>query len=130
MTTATVDQTRPAPPATGYRRDDLRQAHLAAAALVADLDLGDRRLWRRVDRTVAELTAAAYRLTAAVTGGRPEPAPRNLPPVVRVRTLAAGQQRLFAALDRYPAPDPALLGPAVREVRTAIDQLSASNRPR
>lgn len=143
MTTATADRTgtderTSARAVTACRPNDLRVAHLAAAAAVAALDF-DRPRWRRVDRTVAELTASTYRLTAAVTGARPaavtgaRPAvtpPRpHLPPVVRVRMLAAAQQQLFAALDRHPVPDPALLGPAIREVRTAIDAVEAAQEP-
>ncbi|MPZ25525.1 MAG: hypothetical protein GEV12_03530 [Micromonosporaceae bacterium] len=127
MTTTMVEQTRTAAPGADLRAD-LQAAHLAATAVVAGLDLDHRQLWRRADRTVAELAAAGDRLTAAITGEQPGSTARSVPPVVRVRTLVAAQQRLFAALDRHPALDPELLAQATREVRTATAALSSFRR--
>lgn len=104
-------------------RADVRNAHLEAAALVAELDLDDRRQWRRVDRVVAELAAAAYDVAAAVTGTRSGAVAAFVPPVVRVSELVSAQRRLFAALDRHPEADSELLGWADRQARELVERL-------
>jgi hypothetical protein len=104
-------------------RPSVRAAHLEAAAVVADLDLDDRGLWRRVDRVVAELAGSAYDIAAAVTGTRSGAVAAYVPPVVRVRELASAQRRLFAALDRYPDADGELLVWAGRQAGQLVERL-------
>lgn len=110
-------------------RAAVRQAHLEAAALVAELDLDDRRHWRRVDRAIAELAAAAYDLAAAVTGTRATTVAAYLPPVVRVSELASAQRRLFTALDRHPGADGELLAWAARQARELVERLRRNAQP-
>jgi hypothetical protein len=107
----------------------VRNAHLEAAALVAELDLDDRRLWRRVDRVVAELASAAYDLAAAVTGTTAGAVAAYLPPVVRVRELASAQRRLFAALDRHPEADGELLAWADGQAHQLVERLRRNVAP-
>ncbi len=96
---------------------DLQAAHLEAAAIVAELDLGDETSWRQANGLVADLTAACYDITAAVSG-EPPPVPAiGVPPIVRVRELASAQRRLFAVLDRHPQGAQALVETAVGHVR-------------
>jgi hypothetical protein len=129
MTTALIN-----PTSTGTRHTErsyelptgagsgIRTSYLEAAALVAELDLDDRRLWHRVDRVVAELASAAYDLAAALTGTRAGAVAAYVPPVVRVRELASAQRRLFAALDQNPA-DGELLAWADRQARQLVERL-------
>jgi hypothetical protein len=115
VTTTTVQQ--PVRGALTAAPAEVRNAHLATADAVAELDLDDALRWRESDGFVADLAAAAYRLTAELTGSpQLQPAAR-VPPVVRVRELATAQRRLFAALDRHPAPSPEVLGRASRQVQ-------------
>jgi hypothetical protein len=126
MTTALINRTSADAARTEIVTDvraDVRAAHLEAAALVAELDLDTRRLWRRVDRVVVELAAAAYDLAAAVTGTPAGVVAAYVPPVVRVRELASAQRRLFAALDRHPEADGELLAWAGRQARQLIERL-------
>jgi hypothetical protein len=114
VTTTTVQQ-----PVHGHLTAavaELRAAHLAAAGAVAELHLDDATRWRESDGFVADLTAAAYQLTAELTGRPPGRPAARVPPVVRVRELATAQRRLFAVLDRHPAPEPALLERAAQQV--------------
>lgn len=98
MTTTTIER-------AGIRRDPaplpaaLRAAHLEAADIVAGLDLDDAALWRAADGFVADIAAAAYDFAARLTGDPPVPTAAGVPPVVRVRELAAAQRRLVRALD-------------------------------
>jgi hypothetical protein len=110
-------------------RADVRAAHLEAAALVADLDLDDRRHWHRVDRVIAELAAAAYDLAAAVTGTGARTVAAHVPPVVRVSELASAQRRLFAALDRHPEADGELLEWAGRQAAELVERLRYNAQP-
>jgi hypothetical protein len=119
MSTAVIDDVRA----------DIRAAHLEAAALVAVLDLDDRRHWRRVDRVVAELAAAAYDLATALTGTRTGVVAAHVPPVVRVSELASAQRRLFAALDRHPQADRELLAWAARQARQLVERLRHNAEP-
>lgn len=96
---------------------DLRTAHLDAAQIVADVDLDDTELWREVDGFVADITAAAYRLTAETSGDPPVSTAARARPVARVRELATAQRRLFGTLDRHPAPSPELLAESADQVR-------------
>jgi hypothetical protein len=112
MSTATIERTL-----------DVRALQLDAAAAVADIDLDDVRLWRRVDGMVAALATVAYNLTAAVTGEAPRAAARSVPPIVRARELASAQRRLFDALDRHPAPAGELVEAANQHVRRIDEQL-------
>lgn len=105
------------------RTIDVRTAQLAAATAVADLDLDDVRLWRRVDGIVAELATVAYDLTAAVTGEAPGVVAKNAPPIVRARELANAQRRLFDVLDRHPAPASELVEAANQRARRIGEQL-------
>lgn len=123
MSTAVINDVRPAV------RADVRAAHLEAAALVAELDLDDRRHWHRVDRVVAELAAAAYDLSAAVTGTRASAVATHVPPVVRVSELAAAQRRLFAALDRHPEADGELLAWAAGQAGELVERLRHNAQP-
>lgn len=114
MTTTTVQQpVRPPSPAAVA---ELRAAHLAAAGAVAELHLDDATRWRESDGFVADLTAAAYQLAAELTGSPPGRPAARVPPVVRVRELATAQRRMFAALDRHPVPNPAVLERAAQQV--------------
>lgn len=110
-------------------RTDVREAHLEAAALVAGLDLDDRRQWRRVDRVVAELAGAAYDVAAALTRTRAGVAAAYVPPVVRVAELASAQRRLFAALDRHPEADRELLAWAAGQARQHLARLRHNAQP-
>ena len=110
-------------------RAAVRGAHLEAAALVAELDLDDRHHWRRVDRVVAELAAAAYDLAAAMTGTRATVVAAYVPPVVRVSELASAQRRLFAALDRPPEADGELLAWAGRQAHELVERLRRNALP-
>jgi hypothetical protein len=107
---------------------ELRTAQLEAAAVVASFDLDDTDLWRRVDRTVAGLAAASYRLTAAVTGRAAGATATRVPPVVRVRELAVAQGRLAGVLDRYPPPPAELVAHTHRLVRRHGAQLRSALR--
>jgi hypothetical protein len=85
----------------------LRSAHLEAGRLVASLDLDDAALWARVDAVVAGVSAQAYAVAAALSGQPARQCASRVPPVVRVRELAAAQGALFVQLDRIgvePAP--------------------------
>jgi hypothetical protein len=84
---------------------ELRTAHLQAGRLVAAMDLGDAALWAGVDAVVAAISAEAYAVAAALSGRPPRRCAGRVPPVVRVRELAAAQRALFAQLDRR-AVDP------------------------
>jgi hypothetical protein len=127
--TADAARTEIAPEAWRDARTTVRTAHLDAAALVAELDLDDRRLWRRVDRVVAELAGAAYDLAAALTGTRTGTVAAYVPPVVRVRELASAQRRLFAALERSPAADGELLVWAGRQAQQLVERLRRNVTP-
>lgn len=96
---------------------ELRDAHLEAAAIIADLDLDDAAQWRHVDGLVAELTAAAYRLTAAVTCEPQHMTATNVPPVVRVREMAMAQRQLFSVLNGPFVPAHDLVEEDVRRIR-------------
>jgi hypothetical protein len=110
-------------------RADVRDAHLEAAALVAELDLDDRRHWHRVDRVVAELAGAAYDVAAALTGTRARSVAAYVPPVVRVSEVASAQRRLFAALDRHPEADRELLTWASKQARELVERLRHNAGP-
>lgn len=110
-------------------RADVRDAHLEAAALVAELDLDDRRQWLRVDRVVAELAGAAYDLAAAITGTPPRNVAAHVPPVVRVSELASAQRRLFTVLNQQPDPDPELLAWAGNQARELVERLRRNAHP-
>jgi len=79
---------------------ELRATHLAAGRLVAALDLGDTALWARLDADVAGISAEAYAVAAALSRQPPRHCATRVPPVVRVRELAAAQSALFIQLDR------------------------------
>lgn len=99
MTTTTIEQ-------ASVRGDlataaaDLQAAHLEVAGIVAEMDLEDTALWRAADGFVADIAAAAYDVAAKLTGDPPVRAAVRVPPVVRVRELAAAQRRLFSVLNR------------------------------
>jgi hypothetical protein len=81
----------------------LRSAHLEAGRLVASLDLDDAALWARVDAVVAGVSAQAYAVAAALSGQPARRCASRVPPIVRVRELAAAQSALFVQLDRIGA---------------------------
>lgn len=99
MTTTTIDQVTARLDLTTALAD-LRIAHLEAAAVVAELALDDAALWRAADGFVADIAVAAYDVAAKLTGDPPVRAAVRVPPVVRVRELAAAQRRLFSVLNR------------------------------
>lgn len=123
MSTAVMHQ-----PRAGVRAG-VRDAHLEAAALVAELDLDDRRHWRRVDRVIAELAGAAYDLAAAVARTQAPTVAVDVPPVVRVSELASAQRRLFATLDRHPETDAGLLAWASEQAHDLVERLRRNARP-
>lgn len=53
---------------TSNAAEDLRTAHLQAAAIVAELDLDDADMWATAGAVVAGLAAQSYRTTAVLTG--------------------------------------------------------------
>ncbi|HEY8473119.1 MAG TPA: hypothetical protein VIL37_10870 [Natronosporangium sp.] len=110
-------------------RADVQAAHLEAAALVADLDLDDRRQWLRVDRAIAELAEAAYDLAAAISHTPPRNVAAHVPPVVRISELASAQRQLFTVLDQHPDPDPELLAWAGKQARELVERLRHNAHP-
>src|SRR5262245_13293339 len=96
---------------------ELRVAHDEAAAIAAELDLDDARLWREVEGIVIEITSAAYAVTSRVTGAPAEVTASLVPPIVRVRELATAQRRLFAAMDRRTLRDQLLAEMESQRVR-------------
>ncbi|HZA73662.1 MAG TPA: hypothetical protein VE476_12225 [Propionibacteriaceae bacterium] len=105
--TSTIDTIRresvtEAPPDVGA---ELCAAHQEAAAIVAELDLGDAALWAKADQIVSDVVAEAHRMTAALTGVPSGTTATGAPPIVRVRELATAQRHLFGVLDTWTAPD-------------------------
>jgi hypothetical protein len=83
------------------------------------MDLGDAALWAGVAAVVAAISAEAYAVAAALSGRPPRRCARRMPPVVRVRELAAAQIALFVQLDRGGVePLPAEGGGSARQIRT------------
>jgi hypothetical protein len=117
VTAIAIDRARASRDVTDPRAD-LRDAHDEVAAIVAELNLDDTRLWPEVEGIVIEITAAAYAMTSQVTGTPADAPASRVPPIVRVRELATAQRRLFAALDGWPAIDQQSVEQASRRIRS------------
>jgi hypothetical protein len=120
-----------APTAIEPARTHIHCAHLAAAiraayrevtALATVLSRADAELWVAVDPVLAELTAQADAMTAALTGTPPPTPAPDLPPAARLGDLVAAQQRLDAALDAVGSRPP---GPLVVAARQSVDRVAA-----
>jgi hypothetical protein len=77
----------------------LRAVHLEVAAIVAEFDLGDATLWTKTAEIVSDVVTEASDMAALLAGAPSETPATGVPPVVRVRELAAAQRRLFGVLD-------------------------------
>jgi hypothetical protein len=88
-------------------------AHLDAARSASLLDLADADLWSVADQLVAEISAEAYRIKAAIHGTPPIPTASRLSPVVRIRELAHAQRSLAAATESA-RPGQRIAGDVVR----------------
>lgn len=105
MQTIPSTQSANVPEAPPDFRAELRAAHLEVAAIVAEFDLGYASLWAKTAAIVSDVVAEANDMTAALTGEPPGTTTTGVPPVVRVRELAAAQRRLFGVLDTRTSPD-------------------------
>ena len=117
VTAITIDRAS-APRDAAEPLENLRVAHHEAAAIVAELDLDDARLWHQAEGIVIEITSAAYAVTSQVSGAPADVTASRVPPIVRVRELATAQRRLFAALDQRPLLDQQLVEQSSQRVHS------------
>jgi hypothetical protein len=97
-------QTIPSTPSASVPEDPdfravLRAVHLEVAAIIAEFDLGDAALWTKTADIVSDVVTEASNMAALLAGAPSETPAAGLPPVVRVRELAAAQRRLLGVLD-------------------------------
>lgn len=94
----------------------LRGVHLEVAAIVAEFDLDDATLWAKTGEIISAVVTEASDMAALLAGAPSGTPATGVPPVVRVRELAAAQRRLFGALNAETSADrrPALLESADR----------------